>query len=69
MSRSGSIRNISDMLIESVPRDQLGKQIAYELLHRDYSVFDAVDYTEVFGSDIREDYSLKSLVDNISEMD
>ena len=33
-------------LIENVPAEQLITQVAYELLNRDYSVYDAQDYTE-----------------------
>ena len=37
---------IMDKLIEAVPEEELSRQVAYELLHRDYSIFGATDYTE-----------------------
>ena len=64
---------IAEKLIESVPHDQLSQRIAYELLHRDYSIFDAVDYTEYFHSESAVDGStneyINALVDNVSEME
>lgn len=36
---------IADVLSECVDRKLLGSQIAYELLHRDYSLYHAEDYT------------------------
>ena len=65
---------ITNKLVESVPEDQLREQIAYELMHRDYSVYNAKDYTEhykrdeVGNSDLSE-YQMLELVDNVSEME
>ena len=58
-------------LLEYVPIEQLKKQVAYELLNRDYSVYDAKDYTEHFRSQHRsEDVDLiTELADSTSEMD
>ena len=57
-------------LIENVPADQLSTQVAYELLNRDYSIYDAKDYTEHYkeenpGVNIEH---LMELVDSASEM-
>ena len=65
---------ITNKLVERVPDDQLREQIAYELMHRDYSVYNAKDYTEhykrdeVGNSDLSE-YQMLELVDNVSEME
>ena len=67
-----------DRLMESVPHDQLSAQIANELMNRDYSFFNAEDYTERqgFGEDENGGATSKvsgafsdELVDSISEMD
>ena len=62
---------IESKLVENVPKDQLTKQIAYELLNRDYSVYDAMDYTEYFKKEDPEvnPFGLMELVDNASELD
>ena len=60
---------ISDRLVENVPRDQLSRQIAYELLHRDYSIYDAKDYTEYYENEITQDEYVHELVDGVSEME
>lgn len=60
---------ISDKLVESVPSDQLSSQIAYELLHRDYSIFDAQDYTEYYENEVPSDGYMGELVDELSEME
>lgn len=57
-------------LVENVPADQLSRQTAYELLNRDYSVYDAEDYTEHYRAEtpnVGIDH-LMELVDNASEM-
>lgn len=62
---------ISDRLSENVPEKELSKQIAYELMNRDYSIYDAKDYTEYYRSENDElgQHQLVELVDSISEMD
>ena len=60
---------ISDRLVENVPWDQLSKQVAYELLHRDYSIYDAKDYTEYYENEITTSEYMHELVDGVSEMD
>ena len=72
---------IIDRLVENVPHDQLSKQVAYELLHRDYSIYDAKDYTEYYENEtivndssavLRNDRSggfMSGLVDDVSEME
>lgn len=62
---------ISDCLCTSVPDNELGKQIAYELMNRDYSIYDAKDYTEYYRNENieLEQHQLVEFVDSISEMD
>ena len=60
---------IADRLVENVPRDQLSKQIAYELLHRDYSIYDAKDYTEYYENEMTPNKYVHELVDGVSEME
>ena len=60
---------ISDRLVENVPWDQLSKQVAYELLHRDYSIYDAKDYTEYYENEVTTSEYMHELVDGVSEMD
>lgn len=62
---------IIDRLIENVPKDQIGSQIAYELLNRDYSTYNAEDYTEYYKNEASDlvGYQMLELVDNVSEME
>ncbi len=60
---------ISEMLMERVPVEQLSRQVAYELLHRDYSIYDAIDYTEYYESDATSSEYVHELVDGVSEME
>ncbi|WP_295917096.1 sce7726 family protein [uncultured Anaerovibrio sp.] len=62
-------RFISEKLIENVPKNQLTKQIAYELLHRDYSIYDAMDYTIYNEDALTLDEYMHELVDDVSERD
>lgn len=61
---------IADKIVASVPADILGKQIASELMARDYSIFNAEDYTlrqnapeQVYSANIPE----QEIVDSLSE--
>lgn len=59
---------ISDKIYSSVESDILGKQIANELLTRDYSVFDAKDYTiHKKQSSKIFDFPTEEIVDTLSE--
>ena len=60
---------ITDRLIENVPWEQLSRQVAYELLHRDYAVYGAKDYTEYYENEVKTSESVHELVDGVSEMD
>ena len=62
---------IKTKLIENVPSEQLSKQVAFELLNRDYSVYDAEDYSEYFNTNDNsenEAMHLFELVDSASEI-
>lgn len=56
---------IENQLLSRMDSDTLGKQIAYELLKRDYSVFNAEDYTIHSYSNVPE----FEIVDALSEED
>lgn len=56
---------IADKIATSVDSNILRGQIAYELMHRDYSVFDAKDYT--IYSNNGEEFPAEELVDMLSE--
>ena len=60
---------IADRIAACVDGELLGKQIANELLHRDYSVFDAKDYTEYSMGEESEivDFPVAEIVDMLSE--
>ena len=60
---------IADRIAACVDGNLLGTQIANELLHRDYSVFDAKDYTEYFMGEESEivDFPVAEIVDMLSE--
>ena len=56
---------ISDRIAENVDEDILGKQIAEELINRDYSVFE----TETVKDSSNSDFPEQELVDTLSEKD
>lgn len=59
---------IADRILERADPENLGRQIADELMRRDYSVFNATDYTEYYSAyDSSEQHSLMELVDTLSE--
>lgn len=60
---------ISDRLIESVAPEELSERIAYELFNRDYSIFDAEDYTVTKENETIPDTYTKEMVDGVSEME
>ena len=61
---------IADRILEKTDSENLGHQIADELMHRDYSVFNAKDYTEYFiANEFIEQQPLLELVDTLSEDD
>lgn len=57
-----------ERLWESVSPNQISDRIAYELMNRDYSVFDAKDYSEFYEQDEQSD-DYMDLVDGVSEME
>lgn len=59
---------ISDRIAEQIDTETLGSQIAYELMHRDYSVFDAKDCTE-YHNEFKSDNGIpvEEIVDTLSE--
>ena len=57
---------IADKIAASVNADLLGKQIARELLERDYSVYEAQDYT-IRINKTTENLPEKEIVDTLSE--
>lgn len=57
---------IADKIAASVDSDLLGKQIAHELLERDYSVYEAQDYT-IRINKTTENLPEKEIVDTLSE--
>ena len=59
---------ISDRIAETVDDKMLGLQIAYELLHRDYSVYDAKDYS-IYLQGMTAELPARELVDMLSEND
>ncbi|MBR5280180.1 MAG: sce7726 family protein [Clostridia bacterium] len=60
---------IADHIANSMDSNLLGKQIANELLHRDYSVFGAKDYTEYSAEEEKaiQDFPAAEIVDMLSE--
>lgn len=56
-----------------MPHDQLEQQIVYELMNRDYSVYNATDYSEYSKQDsaMQSITNIKAmnLMDDISEME
>ena len=61
--------HIADQICRLVDPQVLGRQIAYELLHRDYSVYDAKDYTIYSKQDVFENIPALDIVDTLSEQD
>lgn len=61
---------ISSRLVESVPDEELKAQIVYELMHRDYSVYGAEDYSEYYKNDTADEFDTRliELIDCVSEM-
>ena len=57
---------IADKIAASVDNDLLGKQIARELMDRDYSIYEAKDYT-IRGHRINEVLPEAEIVDSLSE--
>jgi len=58
---------ISDEICRQVESSVLGEQIAYELLHRDYSIFDAEDYTIYNKNDSFKNVPVFDIIDALSE--
>lgn len=60
---------IADRIAENVDAVTLRQQIAYELLHRDYSLFEgATDYS-IYASGVSVEMPVRELVDMLSEND
>ncbi len=57
---------IAQQIVQSVPEPLLGEQIAQELMRRDYSVYNAEDYTLYYKEN--NDSSSGELVDMLSEL-
>lgn len=60
---------IADKIVSSVEQDKLGAQIAKELLSRDYSLYNATDYTIYSNNNNTEDFPAKEIIDTLSEKD
>lgn len=60
---------IADRIAEQVEDAVLQKQIAYELIHRDYSVFDGAEDYSIHSQAISVDLPALELVDTLSEND
>lgn len=60
---------IADIISRQTDKKTLGQQIAYELLHRDYSVFGAVDYTVYSKREEFKDIPVLDIIDDLSEKD
>ena len=58
---------ISDKIFQQMDAKILGEQIAYELLHRDYSVYDAKDYTVYSKQDEYGTMPALDIIDSLSE--
>lgn len=58
---------ISNQICRSVAHEILGRQIAGELLHRDYSVYDAKDYTIYKKKEIFSNMPVQEIIDSPSE--
>lgn len=60
---------IADEICRRVPEDVLGKQIVEELMNRDYSVYNAEDYTIKNEIVITSNLAEQEIIDNLSEED
>ena len=60
---------IADRLAAIVDGELLGKQIANQLMHRDYSVYDAKDYSIYSNNHEEDDFPTEEIVDVLSEND
>ena len=58
---------IEDRLAAVTEGGVLGKQIANQLMHRDYSIYDATDYTIYSNTDENEGFPAKEIIDALSE--
>ena len=56
---------IADKICETVEASELGSQIANELMHRDYSVFNATDFSLYSKQEI--DFPAEEIIDTLSE--
>ena len=60
---------IADRLAAIVDGELLGKQIANQLMHRDYSVYDAKDYSIYSNNREEDEFPTEEIVDVLSEND
>ena len=58
---------ISDKIDQMIDEKILGPQIAYELLHRDYSIYDAEDYTTYSRQEELREIPALDIIDTLSE--
>jgi len=58
---------IADKIYQQINGKILGEQIAYELLHRDYSIYEAKDYTVYSKQDEYGSMPALDIVDSLSE--
>lgn len=58
---------IADKIVGHVESALLGKQIAQELMRRDYSIYDAADYTIYSGGPDDAEFPAEEIVDVLSE--
>ena len=60
---------IADRIYQQVEEDILGKQIVHELLQRDYSFYNAQDYSIYSKQNVYENMPAQEIVDTLSEQD
>lgn len=58
---------IANKIAEQVEYELLGKQIAHELLHRNYSLFGAPDYTTYSKNEMAAHFPAADMIDMLSE--
>ena len=58
---------IANQIYQQVDAVILGKQIVFELLHRDYSIYDAKDYTIYSKQDVYKNMPAIEIIDTLSE--
>lgn len=58
---------IANQIYQQVDAVTLGKQIVFELLHRDYSIYDAKDYTIYSKQDVYKNMPAIEIIDTLSE--